>query len=284
MILYILIGIGLYFIYRLPYKLTFCPPIATYTSDFKSISGEKLQLIENIPVLFYSAPKETKNPFTIIYSHGNGSDIGCTDKLLFNFSKKLDANIVTYDYAGYGIRNDKSSEKEIYEDIYLIYKWLTKDLEIPSNRIILMGNSLGSGPSVDLASRLSNKLGGLILISPFTSIVRTISVIGYKNKIIYNFMKALTYLLSWIYGFDMFDNINKISNVQIPILLIHGKEDFVVPYQHSLELAQVVRSVGNNIWNIKLFEDAGHGLILFTHGQEILNSCSKFLNFINTTQ
>ena len=87
--------------------------------------------------------------------------------------------------------------------------------------IIICGRSIGSGPSIFLSSQRSP--GAVILISPFTSICQVVkSLVGFMNL----FIK------------DRFVNINIIEKVTSPILFIHGQNDDIVPFQHSIDLSK----------------------------------------------
>ena len=77
------------------------------------------------------------------------------------------------------------------------------------------GTSLGSGPSTYICSRKDSNFRGLILQSPFLSVVRI--KVPVQNKLF----------------FDMFPNIDRIEMVESPVFVIHGKEDELVPVEHG---------------------------------------------------
>lgn len=77
------------------------------------------------------------------------------------------------------------------------------------------GTSLGTGPSIYLTSNGKYNFRGLILQSPFTSVIRI--KVKISNKIF----------------FDMFPNIDRIHKVNCPVFIIHGKVDEVVPFEHA---------------------------------------------------
>ena len=76
------------------------------------------------------------------------------------------------------------SEDNCYADIEAVYDYLTLELELEPQNIILYGRSIGSGPSCHLAEKVSREhlegtgLGGLILHSAFTSVFRIVADIG----------------------------------------------------------------------------------------------------------
>jgi len=105
-----------------------------------------------------------------------------------------------------------------------------KPKNIPCDKIIIFGTSLGSGPSVFISSRKEYQFRGLILQSPFLSVVRI--KVNIQNKIF----------------FDMFPNIDRISFINCPIFLIHGKSDEVVPFEHSEIISKKCKEKKCNIY------------------------------------
>ena len=85
------------------------------------------------------------------------------------------------------------------------------------NQILVMGRSIGSGPATYIAQKF--KPAALILISPFTSIKEV-------AKSMYGFVGAL-------FVKDRFDNLERMKHLSSPVLLIHGKIDKTVPWEHS---------------------------------------------------
>jgi len=76
-------------------------------------------------------------------------------------------DIFIYEYRGYdGNSNDKPKDTFIIEDIMNAYNFLINEMNYKASQIILYGQSLGSGPSVYLASNINSPVGGLILHSP----------------------------------------------------------------------------------------------------------------------
>ena len=99
-------------------------------------------------------------------------------------------------------------------------EWLNSK-GIESKKIILYGESLGTGVAVELAQK--NIFNSIILESPFTSMAKT-------AKIYYPYL-PVNLLLK-----DKYDSINKIHKITKPILIMHGMKDDLVPYIMSVEL------------------------------------------------
>ena len=112
-------------------------------------------------------------------------------------AKKCECTVVGYDYSGYGRSTGKPSERNIYADIEAVVKALVTKFRIPSPSMILYGESIGSAPALDLASRLW--VAGVILYAPLKSGIRAY----------FNYGKR-----SWL--FDPFPNIDTVKCVCCP--------------------------------------------------------------------
>ncbi|XP_060670778.1 uncharacterized protein LOC107427000 isoform X2 [Ziziphus jujuba] len=142
--------------------------------------------------------------FTILYSHGNAADLGQMHELFIELRAHLRVNIMSYDYSGYGASTGKPSEFNTYYDIEAVYNCLKNHYGIKQEDLILYGQSVGSGPTLHLGSRLQ-KLRGVVLHSAILSGIRVL------------------YPVKMTFWFDIFKNIDKIRNVSCPVLVIHMK-------------------------------------------------------------
>ncbi len=145
---------------------------------------------------------------TIIISHGNASDLGYMMPILSMISKQLQVNVVGYDYSGYGACTGTPTDRQTYIDIEDVFKWSLKRFFEPDHQFILYGQSVGSGPSCFLAShrRYANRIAGLILHSPIMSGLR-----------------VLTETRGILACFDIYPNINRMSNVRCNVYIMHGE-------------------------------------------------------------
>lgn len=145
--------------------------------------------------------------YTIIFSHGNATDCGAMFSHFVLLASSLKCNVIGYDYTGYGPLGGTPTERQVYYDIEAVYNWcsihVTSD---PGSRVILYGQSVGSGPSCYLASR--QPVAGLILHSPILSGVRVLTT---------------SRLLACC---DIFPNIDRIKKVRCPVFVIHGMVRF----------------------------------------------------------
>jgi pimeloyl-ACP methyl ester carboxylesterase len=146
-------------------------------SIMSSLSGSNSNEEYKIPA-FFLRRKGAKA--TILFSHGNAEDLGMMYRRMKEMAMLLCANVLAYDYTGYGLStpsNIPPSEEMCYRNIEAAYNHLTKTMRIPPSEIILYGRSLGSGPSCYLAKKTADdgeSVAGLILHSPFLSIYRIV--------------------------------------------------------------------------------------------------------------
>ena len=195
---------------------------------------------------------ENPNGLTILYSHGNAEDLGRIEEFLNNWVSN-GYSVLAYDYPGYGHSPGKPSESGCYDAIDASYQHLTEKLEILPNKIVVWGRSLGTGPSCYLAEK--EKFGGLILETPFITAYRTVTE---------------TPVLPW----DRFRNINRAPNIQNKSMVIHGREDKIVPFRHG-------KRIFNALPEPKTFLEfihSGHNDLPDTGGEKYREGITDFLN------
>ncbi len=232
-------------------QLIFRPPTATY-QDRTEVLKLSTRDGEKISALYFPNSQAT---YTILYSHGNGSDLGTIRPLLIAL-QHLGFAVFAYDYRGYGTSEGTPSEHNAYQDIAAAYQYLTENLRIPSDRIILYGHSVGSGPSIDLATR--HPVAGVILEGAFTSTFRVATQIP-------------------ILPFDRFDNLSKIRSVRSPILIMHGTEDQVIPFSHAKQLF----AQANEPKQFGAIVGADHSDLMEVAGLKYRNALKDFVQLIS---
>ncbi|XP_028782901.1 alpha/beta hydrolase domain-containing protein 17B-like [Neltuma alba] len=225
-------------------KFAFFPPNPpSYSLGVDEVTGKQtmtgVALRENVDVLKLCTKrgnnivamyiKNSSASLTMLYSHGNAADLGQMYELFSELSIHLRVNLMGYDYSGYGQSSGKPSEQNTYADIEAAYKCLLDKYGAKEEDIILYGQSVGSGPTTDLATRLSN-LRAVILHSPILSGLRVM------------------YPVKRTYWFDIYKNIDKIPSVNCPVLVIHGTADDVVDCSHGKQLWERCKEKYEPLW------------------------------------
>ena len=202
----------------------------TYTTDNEKISGLEI----------YSK-KNSDDAKYIIYSHGNTGNIASTHKYLKSLSDTLDINVISYDYIGYGLSENKNpTEQRCYESLEYVIKYIIHNKCVHPSRIYLVGRSLGTGVVIDYISK-NNWNTPVILISPYKSIMT-----------INNYTRFLSYI-------DKFNSITKITNVKCPVKILHGENDTTIDISHSKELYE---KLPNKTFEPTWLKNIGHKKIL----------------------
>jgi len=157
----------------------------------------------------------------VLFCMGNAGNISHrleTLQLLHN----LGVAVFIFNYRGYGLSEGKASESGTYHDIAGALQFLNKR-GWASERTIIFGRSLGA--AIGLEAALHSPPAGLIMESAFTSI----AAMGQHHY------PLISRLLGWLIG-AKYDNLEKISRLKRPLLLIHGKQDSICPPRMAEEL------------------------------------------------
>ncbi|XP_068278630.1 alpha/beta hydrolase domain-containing protein 17B isoform X2 [Struthio camelus] len=211
-------------------KLAFLPPDPTYTLMCdESGSHWTLHLSERADWQYSSREKDAIECFMTRTSKGQMSSF------YIGLGSRINCNIFSYDYSGYGASSGKPTEKNLYADIDAAWVALRTRYGIRPENVIIYGQSIGTVPSVDLAARYES--AAVILHSPLTSGMRVAFPDTKKT-----------------YCFDAFPNIDKISKITSPVLIIHGTEDEVIDFSHGLALFERCQRPVEPLW----VEGAGH--------------------------
>jgi fermentation-respiration switch protein FrsA (DUF1100 family) len=160
---------------------------------------------------------------TVLFCHGNGGNImHRLDSI--NIFYNLGLSCFIFDYRGYGSSEGKTSEEGTYLDAKAAYEWLTKEKKISPNDVMIFGRSLGGSIAAQLAAKV--EAGALIIESAFTSYVD----IGRK---FYPYMPV-----RWFARFS-YRTIDYVKDVRCPVMIIHSRDDEIVPFEFGLELYEV---------------------------------------------
>jgi len=178
-----------------------------------------------------------------LYLHGNGSNVGDEVKRAFWFHQ-LGFSTLLIDYRGYGRSEGKfPTESSVYEDVEAAWNYLTQVRHIPAEQIFLYGHSLGGAIAIDLALRHPN-LAGLVVEGSFTA-MRSMVAHLYRQFLIFP-VKLLLH--------QRFDSLSKVRSLAMPILLIHGTADPVVP----AHMSQALFTAATEPKKLLLVPEAGH--------------------------
>jgi len=235
-------------------SMIFLPRPASY-QDTEDILKIAVTDTEQISALHLPNPEAT---YTLLYSHGNAEDLGdirpALDRLhSWGFS------VFAYDYRGYGTSDGRPSEENSYEDIAAAYHYMIQQLDTPAEQIMPYGRSVGAGPSTYLAAH--QPVAGLILESAFTSAFR----------VVFPFP---------LLPFDKFPILDNLQAVPVPVLVMHGKADRVIPFNHGQTLYAAAPGPTLSLW----VEAAGHNDFSWVAGDRHRQALEDFQALVKTHQ
>lgn len=159
----------------------------------------------------------------IFYLHGNAGSLAGWGEVATIYTD-LHYDVFLLDYRGYGKSGGRiESEDQLFSDVQSAYSEMSR--LYPENKIIVVGYSIGTGPAARVSSTNNPKM--LILQSPYYSLG---DVVKEAAPFVPTFL--LRYKLkTWRY----------IRDCKMPIVLIHGDKDEVIPYSQSLKLKPLLK-------------------------------------------
>ncbi len=184
------------------------------------------------------------NEKTILYMGGNGFLMQISKHIIPNLIKNK-VNLFVFNYSGYGNNSGEPSIAGIKQDGDAAYRFLREEKGLAPKNIILHGHSLGSMVATYVASKY--EASGLVMESPVTD-ARDMAD------------RLVPWFLSIFVKFDIGDalkqesNIDRIEQVDIPVLFVAGKEDKITPP----EMAEVLYEKASQEKYLKIIEDGGH--------------------------
>jgi len=217
--------------------------VAPAATGLNGVEEIEIKSADGPTLVAWYAPPADGQPI-ILYFHGNaGNAASRADKI--ETMRGKGHGVLLLNNRGYGGSGGSPSEAANVRDAQAAYDYLI-DRGLTADDIILYGESLGSGQTVQLAGRKPVK--AVILEAPLTS---TIAI----ARSTYWFLPLRLVLI------DQYRNIDQVGAVRAPLLLLHGKRDEVIPYTHS----QRIFEAANGQKRLELFPDASHSN-LFDHG------------------
>lgn len=193
---------------------------------------------------WYRPPADPSKP-VILFFHGNAGGIDIRTPRVIPLMKE-GYGVLLAEYRGYGGNSGKPTEKGFYADADAYYDWLIKQ-GVPEDKIVVYGESLGSGVATYLAAKHHN-IRGLVLEAPFTSMTDIAQARMFFVPVIFMLL-------------DRYPSIDRIDDINVPLLVMHGERDGVVPVRYGKKLYEAA----NQPKMLRLYPEAGHN-DLYQHG------------------
>ena len=256
LIFYFIIVISVYFFQR---NLLYHPSENNYHGDKILINIKKVAIKtkDNIDLLSWHHAKKNKQYKTILFLHGNAGSLENRIHKINHF-REIPVNLLIIAWRGFSGNKGKPSEEGLYEDARSAIEWL-KHNGVEEKNIILYGESLGTAVAIEVAQ--NKNFAGIILESPFTSMID-----AGKDK--YPFL-PISLLLKDKYQSDL-----KIKNIKMPILIMHGKVDNIVPFH----MGQKMFDLANEPKYYYFPEYDNH---MMNYDKNLLKNINTYINSLN---
>jgi uncharacterized protein len=179
--------------------------------------SEASQVVElEHTVLLVRPPPSTDAPL-VLHFHGNGEQLGALEWMAGAWADR-GVGFVAVEYPGYGLAKTKGapSQESILTAAEEARRYVEGPMGIENKRVIVSGQSLGSGVAVALAHRGVGRR--LILFTPYTSLPDVGAL-------------AMPFLPVRLLMRDRFDSNAMAAEINQPVLIIHGTDDEVIPFE-----------------------------------------------------
>jgi fermentation-respiration switch protein FrsA (DUF1100 family) len=158
----------------------------------------------------------------VVFFHGNAEQIADYARPALDMARR-GIGFCAVEYPGYGALSAMHpSEVGVYQSATVALDWVERELHVDRSRITLAGWSLGSGVAVEMAVR--HRGSRVLLLSPYTSLTHVAQRIAV--------ILPMRLIMS-----DHFDSLDKMQNILVPVLVVHGRRDHLIPAEMGSALA-----------------------------------------------
>ncbi|MGW4636548.1 alpha/beta hydrolase [Nocardia sp. NPDC004415] len=196
----------------------------------------------------------------ILYAHGNAGTIG--DRVaIIALLVAAGFDVLAFDYRGFGHSTGTPGEQGTYLDARAARTALLEQPGVDPERVLYLGKSLGGGVLLELATE--HLPAGMILMSTFS---------GMRDaaRSVYPFLPAP--LIP-----DAYPSLRRIATLRVPILMMHGDRDELLPLRHAERLYAAAAEPKQLI----VVPGAGHNDVIDTLGArwpKLIAEWSEFLD------
>jgi len=196
---------------------------------------------------WYVPARDPRAP-VMLFCHGNAGNIShrVHNLVLLN---RIGIAVLIFDYPGFGKSGGTPLETGVYASARAAYRYLVEDRGVPPDRIVLFGRSLGAAAAVELAAAGHGR--ALIMESGFTDLYE----MGRQTFPVLPMPRRLR---------RKYPNIERLPHVRMPVLIIHGEADRLVPVAMARRLFEAARRPKD----LYLIPGAGHNDTVTVGGGE----------------
>jgi alpha-beta hydrolase superfamily lysophospholipase len=239
-------------------------PAEPNTSRLDKVFDGAIEVEQDVLLGYRLYAHEPGAPIILLF-HGNGEVAPDYDDVAPLY-RHAGASLMVVDYRGYGWSTGTPLVSKLLPDVEAVYELLPDVLAeagLAGSPLIVMGRSLGSACAVELASRHPGALKGMIIESGFAHVVPLLARLGLP-------------MIDRVGVSDPINNIGKMTLMSVPLLIIHGEEDTLIPVEEGQALHDASPAT---LKTIKRVRGAGHNDLLY-YAEEYFAAIADFIHCV----
>lgn len=200
---------------------------------------------------------------TILYFHGNG-EVASDHDTLSPLYRQAGANLFVAEFRGYGRSTGRPTMEHLVSDGHPVAAFFHAHLDALgfNERRFIMGRSLGTHPALELAANAPERFLGFIVESGAGGLRRMLQRLGFD--------------VETGAGADLVNaHEAKIRRIRLPVLIIHGEWDELVPLQQAIELHELLDRAAER--ELLVIPGAGHNDLLWVGLQDYFEAIQRFV-------
>jgi len=197
-------------------------------------------------------PARDPDEATVLVANGNGGDRSLRAPLARALSRR-GLGVLLFDYRGYGGNPGRPSQEGLALDVRAAREFLVQRAAVPRDRLLYLGESLGSAVVTELAAE--HPPAGLVLRSPFVSL----TAVGRAHY---------PYLPVGLLLRDRFPLAAHLRRVSAPVVVVYSGADEVVPPAQSRQVAETAPNLVRRV----VVEGAGHNDLALLSGRKLVGA------------
>ncbi|MEM9952353.1 MAG: alpha/beta fold hydrolase [Chloroflexota bacterium] len=230
------------------------------------IADGSVQVDDDISIGYRLYIKHSSAP-VLLFFHGNG-EIATDYGGIAPFYHTAGLSLLVVDYRGYGWSDGAPLTTKLLPDAEKVFEQIDSILSdsgvVPNRPLFIMGRSLGSAPAIYVAMNNPDRLKGLIIESGYADAPSLFGRLGIRIP------KEVEDDLTLPIG-----NAEKIKQMTIPLLVIHGEQDTLIPVYHGEKLHE---HAGTNDKRLLIIPDAGHNNVSFVDIRRYFDAIKQFVD------
>ncbi len=198
----------------------------------------------------------------VLFFHGNGEVASDYDEISPLYHQ-IRLNLIVADYRGYGKSSGFPTLTDLVRDCHAILTEVQRELfrRNLQRDLWVMGRSLGSISALELGHEHQEAIKGLIIESGFPSIARIITHLGIPAPGV---------------ELEKIDRecLDRIKEISLPSLIIHGEEDALVPLQNAQDL---YRHLGSREKRLLVIPSADHNDVMIVGFKDYFKALQQMI-------